>query len=87
MSYRGLLFIFMFFPFTLYSFLPLSIPPPLSLRKHANISDSAVIQIRRMVCTPECILKKKSPQKPIVKIIFFIISYFHKIRHFRHLGS
>ena len=71
MSHRGLLFIFMFFPFTLYSFLPLSIPPPLSLRKHAKISDSAVIQIRRMVCTPECILKKKITSKAHCKDYFF----------------
>ena len=32
-------------------------------------------------------IKKKSPQNPIIKIIFIIISYFHKIRHFRYLSS
>ena len=51
MSHSGLLFVFYFSPFALYSYLPLSIPPPLSLRKHAKINDNAVIQMRRMVCT------------------------------------
>ena len=61
------------------------LPPP-SLGKHAKINDSPVIQMGRMVCT-QCTVKK-SPQNPIVNIVFFIIiSYFQKIRHFRYLTS
>ena len=69
-------FYFYFFPFTLYSYLPSSIPPPLFRQESMKINDSAVIQMGRMVCT-QCTVKNH-PKIPLRTFFFLLLVMFKR---------